>query len=580
VAGNSQLTYTITASNPAADSYDVYWIAGNVTDAAAIKAAGNKIAGSGASGTISGLNNGQLYSVVTAAKKAGYPDMDSAAAQGTLNIPSSIALSGFNGTNVHTFAAAGTVGTAYDPASRTLTVTITNTSSQDTGALTVEKTAESQTGAFVITQPAAPGGIAGGGTTTFTVRPDAALTAAAYTATIRVNAATAASQIFTVSFTVITGNGNTNGGYNISVSVPGGADFGTLTRPYTQPAARALTITNTGIYNTGALAISAAANFTVSGTTIAAPGITPGSSNTTLTVRPNAGLAAGTYNPTITVTGSNGITASVAVKVIVVNGTTTITALYGSATSTAFGTLTGPYSAPAARTITVKNTGTVNPTGTLSYSVTAGSAGYFTVSTQAAAGLATGASTTFTVRPKVITTSGTYSVTYTIKGAMTAAVTFTASFVVVDNRADYAIVVSGTAQPKIKNQAAVPITNSGGQFNANTPQIITITNTGKNPVTVFFCDTNIINTSNMEQRMSGPLLAFTLNPLTGAKTKTGYYSIANLPVGQSTTVSFSVTNDTEYSFGIFKNSISSSTRIATYTFLGPVTYDASGGSDR
>jgi hypothetical protein len=77
---NGELDYTITPSNPAADSYDVYWIAGNQTSAAMIKAGGTRIAGASTTGTITGLTNDAFYSVIVTAHKTGYAECDSASA--------------------------------------------------------------------------------------------------------------------------------------------------------------------------------------------------------------------------------------------------------------------------------------------------------------------------------------------------------------------------------------------------------------------------------------------------------------------------------------------------------------------
>ncbi|MDR3301494.1 MAG: DUF1566 domain-containing protein, partial [Spirochaetaceae bacterium] len=81
--GHYQLGYTITASDPAADSYDVYYIEGSETVAATVKSDGTRIAGASTTGTITGLTNDALYSVIVTAHKAGSADSDSATAGGT-----------------------------------------------------------------------------------------------------------------------------------------------------------------------------------------------------------------------------------------------------------------------------------------------------------------------------------------------------------------------------------------------------------------------------------------------------------------------------------------------------------------
>jgi hypothetical protein len=76
--GHNQLGYTITASDPEADSYDVYWVAGNETAAATVKANAPGISGATSlTGTIPNLSIDTLYSVIVVAHKAGLTDCDS-----------------------------------------------------------------------------------------------------------------------------------------------------------------------------------------------------------------------------------------------------------------------------------------------------------------------------------------------------------------------------------------------------------------------------------------------------------------------------------------------------------------------
>jgi len=74
---NQKIIYTWTASNPAADSYDVYWKEGKNLTAAQVKT-GTKITGATSGGEITGLTNGTEYSVVVTANKANYTSIDSA----------------------------------------------------------------------------------------------------------------------------------------------------------------------------------------------------------------------------------------------------------------------------------------------------------------------------------------------------------------------------------------------------------------------------------------------------------------------------------------------------------------------
>jgi len=75
--GSGGLDYAWTASVPAADSYDLYYAAGNDLAAANVRA-GNKTAGASSGGTINGLQSGTVYSVLVAANKSGYNSIYSA----------------------------------------------------------------------------------------------------------------------------------------------------------------------------------------------------------------------------------------------------------------------------------------------------------------------------------------------------------------------------------------------------------------------------------------------------------------------------------------------------------------------
>jgi hypothetical protein len=75
-AGSGSLTYTWTASDPAADSYDVYWKEGSGLSAVEVKT-GTPITGAASGGTIDGLTDGTEYSVLVTANKQGYTAIDS-----------------------------------------------------------------------------------------------------------------------------------------------------------------------------------------------------------------------------------------------------------------------------------------------------------------------------------------------------------------------------------------------------------------------------------------------------------------------------------------------------------------------
>jgi len=114
--------------------------------------------------------------------------------------------------------------------------------------------------------------------------------------------------------------------YGITLSETGTYTFTAGTEGSYIPAARPVTITNSGSVATGALTIALAkaglSDFTLSKTSItdiASPG------NNTFNVTPKGGLAAGTYTDTVTVSGGNGINASFNVSFQVLSSTAGVT---------------------------------------------------------------------------------------------------------------------------------------------------------------------------------------------------------------------------------------------------------------
>ena len=83
-AGDCSLGYTWTDSDPAADSYDLYYAEGNGLAAETIKA-GTKIAGTISGSTINTLKNNTTYSVLVTANKAGYNSINSSVKTETTN---------------------------------------------------------------------------------------------------------------------------------------------------------------------------------------------------------------------------------------------------------------------------------------------------------------------------------------------------------------------------------------------------------------------------------------------------------------------------------------------------------------
>ena len=100
--------------------------------------------------------------------------------------------------------------------------------------------------------------------------------------------------------------------YTLTVSAP---TFGNVNEGYTQPAAQALTITNSGNSDATISSVTVdSANFTIAGSGAAVPA---GGSISSWTIQPAAGLSSGTYSATITVTYNNDATATANVQFIV-----------------------------------------------------------------------------------------------------------------------------------------------------------------------------------------------------------------------------------------------------------------------
>lgn len=100
--------------------------------------------------------------------------------------------------------------------------------------------------------------------------------------------------------------------YTLTVSAP---TFGNVNEGYTQPAAQALTITNSGNSDATISSVTVdSANFTIAGSGAAVPA---GGSISSWTIQAAAGLSSGTYSATITVTYNNDATATANVQFIV-----------------------------------------------------------------------------------------------------------------------------------------------------------------------------------------------------------------------------------------------------------------------
>jgi len=231
-----------------------------------------------------------------------------------------------------------------------------------------------------------------------------------------------------------TGSGGITGtsapAFGITLDQTGTYTFSGTAENYTPITPLAVTVTNTGNQETGALTLA------LSGTNPTDFTLTPSSfsdlavgADNTLTVTPNTGLAPGTYTATVTVSGGNGITASFDVSFTVTAAT------YGIAlspnTTQDFGTLTVGYTtAPSAHTITVSNTGN-QPTGGLTVALSGTNSDSFTLSASSIGSIAVSGSDSFTVVPNTGLAVGAYTATVTVSGGSNiTAVSFDVSFTV------------------------------------------------------------------------------------------------------------------------------------------------------
>lgn len=201
--------------------------------------------------------------------------------------------------------------------------------------------------------------------------------------------------------------------------------FDTAAVGYTQPAAKAFTVTNSG--NAAANVTGAALtgngsdNFTLSQ---AAATIQPGASDTaSYTVQPKAGLTAGTYSATLVLTYDGGATAQADVSFTVTDTPSAPAKLVASPVD--FGTVEAGTSV-AAKSLSIENTGSTTATIT-SVAVDNDS---FTINDNGSSHIDAGVTdTSWNVTPRDGIAAGTYNATVTVTydgdQTATAAVTLT-----------------------------------------------------------------------------------------------------------------------------------------------------------
>ena len=273
----------------------------------------------------------------------------------------------------------GTAQTPYvQPAAQTVTITKTGA---DSVTLTQPTSSSYDIGTLSPTTLTA-----NGATATFTVSPKAGLPAGTYNETITIVGG-GASATFSVSFTVIpaafTYVAPAITSANSATAVSGTSRTFQVTATGTAP----ITYGISGVIPAGVSINSASGLITIAGTT-----------------------AVGSH--TFTITASNGTLPNAAQSfTLTVSQASAAFTISASPTSINFGTVQSPYTRPAARTVTITNTGTGSVT------LTQPASANYEIGTLSTRTLASnGAAATFTVRPKADLPAGNYTEIITISG--------------------------------------------------------------------------------------------------------------------------------------------------------------------
>jgi hypothetical protein len=467
------------------------------------------------------------------------------------------------------------------------TVIITNTGTGPTGALTVTK-AGNIPGAFTVTAPSPSSLTETNGTATFTVVPTSSdLSSGTYTATVTVGGANlteANRKTFDVSFTV-----NSSGPaptYDISLDPNQGIWNLSAPAGYGTQTPQQVTINNPSANGaTGALTVSLSNNtdFEVArasgdfGPSISIGNISSGASasfrfrpKTGLT--PRMGLNPAYYETTVTVGGGN--LPEVNWKTFTVrftvehtygislsrNGGTDISTGY----THPFGAVELPdYTAPAALTVTIRNTGT-GATGNLTVALSNSSA--FTLSTTSINSIAANGTTTFTVRPNGgLTTADTYTATVTVSGANGILRSFGVSFTV-----DPAPIYSIGFEPETWAFPDAPV-----GYGPQTGKSVTVRNTGTRqtgPLTVSLPNNSAftLSTTSLTTLAPGGTSSFTVTPING-RPATPYSAAVtvsnNLTGNQSISAVFNVSFTVLTPINIYSNTMPTNIPAANAEFI-------------
>ena len=197
---------------------------------------------------------------------------------------------------------------------------------------------------------------------------------------------------------------------------PTSLNFGAVDADGSRPAARTVTVTNSGNVEL-TLRQPAADDYDIgslSRTTLAA------GQTATFTVQPRAGLKPGEYDETVTLSTSQGVSARLTLS-YTVEGDAAVSL---SPTSLDFGSAESGYDQPAARTVTVTNSGDTQLT------LTQPTADDYVIGSLSRTTLSAGQSATFTVRPRAGLAAGSYSETVSVRAGEAGSVSLRLSFTV------------------------------------------------------------------------------------------------------------------------------------------------------
>jgi hypothetical protein len=449
-----------------------------------------------------------------------------------------------------------------------LSVTITNTGNQATGALTTVLSG-ANSGSF--TSETYISSIAVGGTSSFGMHPNTGLAAGTYTATVTVSGDNGITASFGVSFTV-----NAPTTYTVTYNVNGGS--GTAPGSQTVNSGTSIILPGKGsMGNGGGYKIYFAGwNTNAGGTgTSYEAGDTLTVNNTialyaqwssAVTITYDANGANGTPPATqtfdsvgVTLSGQGGLTypgkTFIGWSFQPVGGfimTGFIGAIAGDSDHYTFyaqwvdysislnqtGTYTFPaaivgYEAQTAKGITITNTGD-QVTGALTAALSGANSGSFTLLKTTITSIAVGGTDTFTVRPNTGLAPGTYTATVTINDSITA--NFNVSFTV--NPFTYSINLDTT------ETHTFPARPAG--YGTQATKSVTITNTGNQAtgaLSIALSGTNggafTLSTTATSSFSTGFSRTFTVSPNTGLAVGT-YTAVVTVSGGNGITANFNV----------------------------------------